>query len=116
MLDGDVAPPVIDSFHAMACSTCGGTMHNRCQCRMPHDRFGNAMLVAEMDKAISKGHLKVEINHVIVNNLLPCSMDEYNSMRENLSVSTLPFVVVRNALLDTTTISLENFSLADKDS
>eukprot|EP00957_Ditylum_brightwellii_P077524 5890575-Ditylum_brightwellii.AAC.1 len=29
VLDGDVAPPAIDSFNVMTCSTCGGKMHNR---------------------------------------------------------------------------------------
>eukprot|EP00957_Ditylum_brightwellii_P206817 15350134-Ditylum_brightwellii.AAC.1 len=32
------------------------------------------------------------------------------------SFSTLPFVTGRNAVFDTTTISLENFSLVDQDS
>eukprot|EP00957_Ditylum_brightwellii_P148852 11332049-Ditylum_brightwellii.AAC.1 len=116
MLDGDADPIAIDHFHVMACSTCGGTMHNRCQCRVSHDGFGNAMLVAEIDKSTSKGCLMVEINHMTVKNPLPCSMEEYNSMRENSSFSTLPFVAVCKAVLDTTHISLENVSLVDHDS
>eukprot|EP00957_Ditylum_brightwellii_P034087 2582879-Ditylum_brightwellii.AAC.1 len=40
-----------------------------------------------MDKAISKGHLIMKINHTTVNNLLPYSMEEYNSTRER---STIP--------------------------
>eukprot|EP00957_Ditylum_brightwellii_P055448 4201230-Ditylum_brightwellii.AAC.1 len=83
MLDGDAVPPVIDSFHVMTCSTCGGIMHNRHQCRMPHDGFGNAMCVAEMDKAISKGHLIVKVDHMMRGKLLSCSMEGYNSMRKN---------------------------------
>eukprot|EP00957_Ditylum_brightwellii_P017851 1344191-Ditylum_brightwellii.AAC.1 len=65
ILDGDASPPVIHSFCVMACSTCGRTLHNRHQCRMPHAGFSNAMLVAKMDKAISKGHLIVEINYMM---------------------------------------------------
>eukprot|EP00957_Ditylum_brightwellii_P026813 2027563-Ditylum_brightwellii.AAC.1 len=62
MLAGDAAPPAMYSFHALTCSICYVTMHNKQQCRMAHDGFGNAMLVDDMDKAISKGHLIVESN------------------------------------------------------
>eukprot|EP00957_Ditylum_brightwellii_P197921 15078172-Ditylum_brightwellii.AAC.1 len=63
MLGDDVAPPAIDSFNVMTCSTCGGKMHSKHQCRMAHDGFGNAMLISNMDKAVSKSHLIVEINN-----------------------------------------------------
>ena len=48
---------------------------------MAHDGFGNDMLVSNMDKAISKGYLIVEINNTTTKNPLPCSMDDYNKMR-----------------------------------
>eukprot|EP00957_Ditylum_brightwellii_P174830 13311117-Ditylum_brightwellii.AAC.1 len=62
MLAGDAAPPALNSVHVKICSICGRTMHNKQICKIAHDGFGNAMLVADMDKAISKGHLIVEIN------------------------------------------------------
>eukprot|EP00957_Ditylum_brightwellii_P110025 8392363-Ditylum_brightwellii.AAC.1 len=75
MLAGDVDPPAIDSVQVTTCSTCGGTMHNKQRFRIANDGFGNAMLVADMDKTISKGHLIVEINSTTTKNPLPCSMD-----------------------------------------
>ena len=116
MLAGDAAPPVIDSVHVTTCSICGGTMHNKQRCRIAHDGFGNAMLVADMDKAISKGHLIVEINYTTTTNPLPCSMADYNKMREDSKFSTLAFVAVCKCYLNNSTISLENVSQVDNDS
>eukprot|EP00957_Ditylum_brightwellii_P108549 8279905-Ditylum_brightwellii.AAC.1 len=69
-----------------------------------------------MDKAISKGHLIVEINYTTTANPLPCSMDEYNKMKEASKVSTLPFVAVRKHSLNNSTVALENLSQVDNDS
>eukprot|EP00957_Ditylum_brightwellii_P118383 9029223-Ditylum_brightwellii.AAC.1 len=69
-----------------------------------------------MDKAISKDHLIVEINNKTTTNPLSCSMDEYNKVREDSKILTLPFVAVRKHSLDNFTISLENVSQVDNDS
>ena len=83
---------------------------------MAHDGFVNAMLVSNMDKAISKGHLIVEINNTTAKDPLPCLMDEYNKMREHSKFSTLPFITVCKHSLNNSTISLENVSQVDNDS
>eukprot|EP00957_Ditylum_brightwellii_P149024 11346824-Ditylum_brightwellii.AAC.1 len=82
-------------------------MHNKQRCRIAHDGFCNAMHVADMDKAISKGHLMVEINSTKTTNPLPCSIDEYNNMRRESKFSSIPFVALQKDLLDSTTTSLE---------
>eukprot|EP00957_Ditylum_brightwellii_P048660 3692244-Ditylum_brightwellii.AAC.1 len=58
-------------------------MHNKQQYRMAHYGFGNAMLLADMDKAISKGHLIMEINSM-TKIPLPCSMDLLGSTTTSL--------------------------------
>eukprot|EP00957_Ditylum_brightwellii_P106169 8099130-Ditylum_brightwellii.AAC.1 len=107
MLAGDAAPPAIGNVHVTTCSTCGGTMHNKQRYRIAHDGFGNAMYVADMDEAIPKGHLILEINSITTINPLPCSMDEYNSMRKESKFSTITFVAIQKYLLDSTSTSLE---------
>eukprot|EP00957_Ditylum_brightwellii_P197842 15071560-Ditylum_brightwellii.AAC.1 len=91
-------------------------MHNKRQCRIAHAGFGNAMLVSNMDKAISKGRLIVEINNTRTKDPLPCSMDDYNNMREDSTFSTLPFVAVCKDSFNNSTISLANVSQVDNNS
>eukprot|EP00957_Ditylum_brightwellii_P050927 3862748-Ditylum_brightwellii.AAC.1 len=91
-------------------------MHNKQQCRMAHDGFGNAMYVADMDNTISEGCLVVEINSTTKKNPLPCSMDEYNGMRKESNFSTIPFVALQKDVLDSTTTSLENMFQVEKNS
>jgi len=42
-------------------------------------------------------------------------MDDYNKMRGDSKISTLPFVAVHTRYLDNSTISLENASQVDND-
>eukprot|EP00957_Ditylum_brightwellii_P196227 14951469-Ditylum_brightwellii.AAC.1 len=91
-------------------------MHNKHWCKMAPDGFGNDVLVSNMDKAISKDHLIVEVNNTTTKDPLPCLIHEYNKMREDSEFSALTFVAVCKHSLNNSTISLENVSQVDNDS
>ena len=73
------------------------------------------MLLAYMDKSFSKRHLIADINSM-TKNPLPCSMDEYNSMRKESNFSTILFVALQKDLLDSTTTSLETIFQVEQNS